>query len=146
MPVYGCPNGKYRIGTGPCVYANRASAERAYAAYRAQKNIFDIEKQTWRSIRYRLGQLVDYFVQKTWFITTYESGGAWEEVAVEFEPDPEERLPRKFVYIWMTEGDDRVCPICEPLHGQEFSQAQMNSLEFPAHHTCRCWIDTKAIM
>jgi len=36
MPVTRCPNGKYRIGSGPCVYSTREDAERAYAAYRAK--------------------------------------------------------------------------------------------------------------
>jgi hypothetical protein len=35
MPIYKCGNKKYRIGTGKCMYKSRASAERAYAAYRA---------------------------------------------------------------------------------------------------------------
>ena len=37
MPVIKCSNGKYRIGSGDCVYHSRASAERAYAGYRASK-------------------------------------------------------------------------------------------------------------
>ena len=37
MPVYKCPNGKYRIGSGKCMYKDRASAERAYAGYKASK-------------------------------------------------------------------------------------------------------------
>jgi len=35
MPVYKCPNGKYRIGSGKCMYGTKAKALRAYAAYRA---------------------------------------------------------------------------------------------------------------
>lgn len=37
MPVRKCSNGKYRIGSGDCIYTSRDSAERAYAGYRAQK-------------------------------------------------------------------------------------------------------------
>lgn len=37
MPVIKCSNGKYRIGSGDCIYKSRASAERAYAGYRASK-------------------------------------------------------------------------------------------------------------
>lgn len=37
MPVLKCSNGKYRIGSGDCIYKSRASAERAYAGYRAEK-------------------------------------------------------------------------------------------------------------
>lgn len=36
MPVIRCPNGKYRVGNGPCMYTTKPAAERAYAAYRAQ--------------------------------------------------------------------------------------------------------------
>ena len=35
MPVHKCPNGKYRIGKGKCMYTSRSSAEKAYQAYRA---------------------------------------------------------------------------------------------------------------
>jgi hypothetical protein len=37
MPVSKCPNGKYRIGSGPCVYTSLKKAERAYAAYRRRQ-------------------------------------------------------------------------------------------------------------
>jgi len=37
MPVSKCPNGKWRIGNGPCMYRSKASAERAYKAYLAKK-------------------------------------------------------------------------------------------------------------
>lgn len=35
MPVYKCPDGKYRIGSGKCMYSTKAKAIKAYAAYRA---------------------------------------------------------------------------------------------------------------
>lgn len=35
MPIYACSNGKYRIGTGECMYDSHASATRAYQAYLA---------------------------------------------------------------------------------------------------------------
>ena len=38
MPVIKCPNGKYRIGSGPCMYTSKAKADRAHAAYRARKH------------------------------------------------------------------------------------------------------------
>lgn len=38
MPVRKCSNGKYRIGSGDCVYNSKESAERAYRAYLAKKN------------------------------------------------------------------------------------------------------------
>lgn len=33
MPVLLCPNGKYRIGSGPCVFDTKEKAQRAYRAY-----------------------------------------------------------------------------------------------------------------
>jgi len=38
MPVYKCSNGKYRIGDGKCMYQTKATADKAYKAYLAQKN------------------------------------------------------------------------------------------------------------
>jgi len=38
MPVLECSNGKYRIGSGPCIYTSKAAAERAYQAYLARKH------------------------------------------------------------------------------------------------------------
>lgn len=38
MPVTKCPNGKYKIGTGPCIYTSKDKADRAYVAYLAQSN------------------------------------------------------------------------------------------------------------
>ena len=37
MPVHRCSNGKYRIGSGPCVYDTREAAERAYRGYLAKR-------------------------------------------------------------------------------------------------------------
>lgn len=37
MPIFRCNNGKYRIGTGECMYDSRTSAQRAYVAYLASK-------------------------------------------------------------------------------------------------------------
>jgi len=37
MPVRKCSNGKYRIGSGDCMYTSREKAERAQKAYYAQK-------------------------------------------------------------------------------------------------------------
>lgn len=37
MPVIKCSNGKYRVGSGPCVYKTKAAAERANRAVQAKK-------------------------------------------------------------------------------------------------------------
>ena len=33
MPVLKCPNGKYRIGNGPCVFDTKDMAMKAYRGY-----------------------------------------------------------------------------------------------------------------
>ena len=38
MPVRKSSKGKYRIGSGKAMYRSKASAERAYRAYRAKKH------------------------------------------------------------------------------------------------------------
>jgi len=38
MPVRKASNGKWKIGSGKAIYKSKASAERAYAAYRAKKH------------------------------------------------------------------------------------------------------------
>ena len=38
MPVHKCPNGKYRIGSGKCMYDSKAKAEAAYKGYLAKKH------------------------------------------------------------------------------------------------------------
>lgn len=37
MPVSKCPNGKYRIGSGGCMYDSKEKAEKAYKGYLASK-------------------------------------------------------------------------------------------------------------
>ncbi len=37
MPVKKCPNGKYRIGDGECIYETKEKAERAYVGYLGMK-------------------------------------------------------------------------------------------------------------
>ncbi|MBD3360261.1 hypothetical protein GF366_00495 [Candidatus Peregrinibacteria bacterium] len=38
MPVRKCSNGKWRIGSGKCIYKTKSSAEKAYKAYLAKKH------------------------------------------------------------------------------------------------------------
>ena len=38
MPVKQCPNNKYRIGEGKCIYDTKEKAERAYQGYIASKD------------------------------------------------------------------------------------------------------------
>ena len=38
MPVSKCSNGKYKIGSGPCMYDSKTKAEAAYKGYLAKKH------------------------------------------------------------------------------------------------------------
>lgn len=38
MPCVKCKNGKYRMGSGECMYGSKDACERAYQAYLAKKN------------------------------------------------------------------------------------------------------------
>lgn len=42
-------------------------------------------------------------------------------------------------YRWNTANDEQVCPICGPLHKEEFPKSDDEHLP-PAHPRCRCWI------
>ncbi len=44
MPVHSCGNGKYRIGTGQCMYPSKEHAERAWKGYMAHKHMADKKK------------------------------------------------------------------------------------------------------
>jgi len=51
----------------------------------------------------------------------------------------------RVIKIWFTNNDDRVCPICAPLDGQEAeigADFEGGESEPPAHPGCRCWIET----
>jgi len=46
---------------------------------------------------------------------------------------------------WWTNYDDRVCELCQPLHGKEVEQGGLFDSQFegpPAHVGCRCWLST----
>lgn len=45
MPVHKCPNGKYRIGSGRCIYDSKAKAERAYKGYMAHKHMNEVKNE-----------------------------------------------------------------------------------------------------
>lgn len=43
MPVIKCKNGKYRIGSGDCIYDSKEKAERAYKAYLAKEHSNEVK-------------------------------------------------------------------------------------------------------
>lgn len=68
MPVHKCSNGKYRIGTGGCIYDSKAKAERAYKGYLAHKHMHEVNeikneimkrRKELEVIRKRLGEIND---------------------------------------------------------------------------------------
>ena len=66
MPLRKCSNGKYRIGDGDCIYKSKASAERAYAGYRAAKYAESVEAgQDMRSLFDELKKLEKKYQKKT---------------------------------------------------------------------------------
>lgn len=58
--------------------------------------------------------------------------------------EPRESRRRTVEAIWRTEPDDRVCPICRPLHGQpEESWSQVYPDGPPGHPNCRCVLEIR---
>ena len=45
MPVSKCPNGKYKIGSGKCMYDSKAKAEKAYKGYMAHKHMNELKDE-----------------------------------------------------------------------------------------------------
>jgi len=51
-------------------------------------------------------------------------------------------MQTELVPIWHTERDERVCPICRPLHGTgKEVYGRISPSGPPAHPNCRCWLD-----
>lgn len=44
-------------------------------------------------------------------------------------------------YIFRTQMDHRVCPICQQYEDQEFKPNQTDIPKIPIHHNCRCTVD-----
>jgi SPP1 gp7 family putative phage head morphogenesis protein len=63
----------------------------------------------------------------------------------EVESSPHAERRQQLNPVWITEQDERVCPICQPLHGKRYdsfkSQFPMGP---PAHPQCRCTLDYQA--
>ena len=58
----------------------------------------------------------------------------------------EQRRPVYLPPIWFTQEDEKVCPICGPLHGKgPVAWAHMFPTGPPAHPVCRCWKDRKIV-
>jgi hypothetical protein len=66
MPVLKCPNGKYRIGKGPCMYTSKEKAESAYKGYLGSKYgqiVFSVLKKIERKSP-RMAVRINTFLEK----------------------------------------------------------------------------------
>ena len=45
MPVSKCSNGKYKIGSGKCMYDSKEKAEVAYKGYLAKKHVNELKDE-----------------------------------------------------------------------------------------------------
>ena len=43
MPVSKCSNGKWKIGSGKCMYDSKEKAEKAYKGYMAKKHMHELK-------------------------------------------------------------------------------------------------------
>jgi hypothetical protein len=101
----------------------------------------DVERARERMIRERSRRILDTEMQ-----TAIQEGERqfYEEAAAEGQVELELLEKR-----WFTVRDDRVCQICEPLHGRvvgfrdDFSSLGFNGPAPPAHPSCRCFLEYK---
>lgn len=101
----------------------------------------DIENRRGRMINERSRTILQTEMQ-----TAIQTGERqfYEEAAAEGQIDADFLEKR-----WFTVLDDRVCAICEPLHGtviafnESFSSGRFNGLNPPAHPNCRCFLEYK---
>jgi len=70
----------------------------------------------------------------------------WSSTQGEYLKGVEEKKPAQVKYEWLTVGDDRTCPICEPKDGQMFYEMDDVMKDFPPHANCRCWIEVRKVM
>lgn len=96
-----------------------------------------VERQRQKMIRYRATVIAK---QENMVAANEGQRALWRQAFDEELLPPEER----FLKEWITAGDDRTCPICEPLEGQQVGVDQMFNTSVgaldgpPAHILCRC--------
>ena len=61
-------------------------------------------------------------------------------VFVEAQRQAEANNPYTVAFRWLTSADERVCPICGPMHGQvrRKQDGYAGGVDIPAHVRCRC--------
>lgn len=110
------------------------------AVARAQRGVeTEVERFRDRKIRERGRTIVEHEMQ----VAVQEGERQFYEIAIrEGNVDAGLILKR-----WFTVNDNRVCRICEPLHGQvakfdeSFSSLSFTGLMPPAHIKCRCFLE-----
>jgi hypothetical protein len=82
--------------------------------------------------------------QRAALIATTEITRAYATGQAEAGAALKEQYPDvRVVKTWFTNNDDRVCPICGPLNGEEVDEDEEFAGEFdgpPGHPGCRCWV------
>lgn len=100
-----------------------------------------------------VGDMVDMLSEtfgeaRSWRIATTETTRVYAQADDLYAQEMAQQYPDMTVTKqWWTNNDDRVCPICGPLHGREVGINEpfdpANGIESPpAHVNCRCWRST----
>lgn len=92
MPIHKCPNGKYKIGSGKCMYDTKESAEKAYKGYLASKhsdkaneeadNLINKIKEERKKIREMIDMLQDYstYLWNLEYVKKYKAGNRGKDL------------------------------------------------------------------
>lgn len=93
-------------------------------------------------------------VANVWNRTVGRKAGAESEIAAAIAEQSGDEIPvsdqtikepSKLVARWFTESDDRVCPLCQPLHKLYEWQWPSDVTGSPRHVRCRCWLEWEIV-
>jgi len=121
------------------ITAQRIVSEQADTALAREAIAEDVENYRNRLLRQRGRNIAE---NETQVAIQHGERGFWEQAAASNQVDT------SLLYkTWFTVLDDRVCPICEPLHGvtirfnDSFSSRGFVGLSPPGHVSCRCFLE-----
>ena len=132
--------------------AEQAAREYAYSLVKdltetARQTLQDVISEFVATPGMTLGDVIDrlpFSEQRAALIATTEITRAYATGQAAAGAALKEQYPDvRVVKTWWTNNDDRVCPICGPLNGQEVDEGDLFDSEFdgpPAHPGCRCWV------
>ena len=96
------------------------------------------------------GRVIAFGEQRAQMIAVTETTRAFAEGERQAGLELKEKYPDvPVVKTWMTNEDERVCPICGGLDGQEVAideAFEFEGVEYPeppAHPNCRCWMSSR---